>query len=218
MEGADRQRPAADGIREGTAVIRLSQSVAAMSVQPILRILSEYRIFPDGTIRIGVSAEKDSQIGTLPRIGLRMFLDRALDTVEYYGVGPWESYADKCRAGRHGFFRAAVADLHEDYIRPQENGSHCDCDYVRLNGGGLVLAVAAADGNRFSFNASPYTQEELEAKRHNYELEPCGDTVLCIDHRMAGIGSKSCGPDLSEEYRVSAGDYRFAFFIKPVTA
>ena len=205
-------------IREGTAVIRLRQSVAAMSVQPILRILSEYCIYPDGMIRIIVSAEKDSQIDTLPRIGLRIFLDRALDKVDYYGIGPWESYADKCRSGRHGLFQATVADLHEDYIRPQENGSHCDCDYVRLNGGGLVLTVAAADGNSFSFNASPYTQEELEAKKHNYELEPCGDTVLCIDHRMAGIGSKSCGPDLSEEYRVNAGAYRFAFFIKPETA
>ena len=58
-------------------------------------------------------------------------------------------------------------------------------------------------------------QEELEQKRHNYELEPCGSTVLCIDHRMAGIGSKSCGPDLSEQYRVDEDTYRFAFLIRP---
>jgi beta-galactosidase len=67
----------------------------------------------------------------------------------------------------------------------------------------------------FSFNASVYTQEELESKRHNYELVPCGSTVLCLDHKLAGIGSKSCGPDLSEKYRVCSDTFRFSFVLKP---
>ena len=202
--------------KEGASVvICVRQSVAAMSVQPILRIESEYRIRSDGAIRMEIQAVKDPQIETLPRIGLRMFLDPVLDRVEYYGIGPYESYIDKCRSGRHGIFRSQVEDLHEDYIRPQENGSHCGCDYVRLTGGGSALSVVSGDGNTFSFNASVYTQEELEKKRHNYELEKCGDTVLCIDHKMAGIGSKSCGPDLSEEYRVDEERYRFSFWLYP---
>ena len=202
---------------ENTAVIMVNQAVAAVSVQPVLRVRAEYRVFPDGMIRADIRAEKDSQIETLPRIGFRAFLDPLLDTVEYFGIGPHESYQDKCRSGRHALFCAAVADLHEDYIRPQENGSHCGCDYVRLTGGGLALTVAGVDGHTFSFNASLYTQEELEAKQHNYELEPCGDTVLCVDHRMAGIGSKSCGPDLSPEYRVDEDTWEFGFLLKPET-
>ena len=55
----------------------------------------------------------------------------------------------------------------------------------------------------------------LEYKKHNYELVPCGSTVLCLDHKMAGIGSKSCGPDLSEEYRISDETFRFGFMLKP---
>ena len=198
-------------------VILATQAVAAVSVQPVLRIRAEYRIFPDGTIRADIRADKDRQIETLPRLGFRIFLDPALDTVDYFGIGPWESYPDKCHSGKHALFRAAVADLHEDYIRPQENGSHCGCDYVRLTGDDLALTVAGIDGNTFSFNASLYTQEELETKRHDYELEPCGDTVLCIDHRMAGIGSKSCGPDLSPEYRIDDDTCRFGFLLKPET-
>ena len=38
-----------------------------------------------------------------------------------------------------------------------------------------------------------------------------------LDHRMAGIGSKSCGPDLSEEYRVDADSYHFVFLMRPDT-
>ena len=201
-------------ILNGSAVIRLRQSVAAVSVQPILRVFSEYRIYPDGTIRMEFFAKKDSQIGTLPRIGLRLFLDASLNQTEYYGIGPRESYVDKHHGGKHGLFRSSVAELHEDYIRPQENGSHFDCDYVRLTGCGLSFTAAAADRNTFSFNASVFTQEELETKHHNYELEPCRDTVLCIDHQMAGIGSASCGPALSPEYRIDSDEYQFAFLFK----
>ena len=195
-------------------VVRIRQSVAAMSVQPILRIEAICSIYPDGSIRMEIAAEKDREFLTLPRIGLRLFLDPALGEVTYYGIGPHESYIDKCRSGKHGTYQSSVADLLEDYIRPQENGSHTGCDYVRLEGDGLAFTAATGDENTFSFNASVYTQEELETKRHNYELTPCGSTVLCIDHKMAGIGSKSCGPDLSEEYRVDADIYHFVFLIK----
>jgi len=205
-------------IMEEVAVIRLLQSVGAMSVPPVLRIDTEYHIRPDGTVRMNFRAVKDPQFKTLPRIGLRLFLDPRLDTAEYFGIGPYESYVDKCRGGRHGIFRSAIKDLHEDYIRPQENGSHCDCSYVRLTGNGLSFTAATLCDSTFSFNASVYTQEELEAKRHNYELEPCGATVLCLDHKMAGIGSKSCGPDLSPEYRVNADEYRFDFIIRPCSS
>ncbi len=150
------------------------------------------------------------------KIGLRLFLPAAMRQVSYFGMGPCETYIDKHHAGYHGVFRSTVSDLQEDYIRPQENGSHYDCDYVTVKGAGISLTAATGDpGQTFSFNASVYTQEELESKRHNYELVPCGSTVLCLDHKLAGIGSKSCGPDLSEKYRVCSDTFRFSFVLKP---
>ena len=56
-----------------------------------------------------------------------------------------ENYIDKHRAGHHGYFKGTVESMHEDYIRPQENGSHYDCDFVTVHGKGLRLTVAAAD-------------------------------------------------------------------------
>ena len=198
----------------------IRQSVAAMSVQPILRISNRTTVFPDGRILLDIKAVKDPEIETLPRIGLRLFLSEDMNQVSYYGMGPGETYIDKHHSGHHGSFKGTAASMHEDYIRPQENGSHYDCDYVSLRGGetGLTVACGDADSNQtFSFNASVFTQEELEHKRHNYELEPCGSTVLCIDHQVAGIGSKSCGPDLLPEYSVCSDEYHFTFMIKPET-
>ena len=111
-----------------------------------------------------------------------MFLDSTMRDVTYYGIGPNESYIDKRRSGRHGLFRSSVEDLHEDYIRPQENGSHADCDYLRIEGSGLALTLASGDENTFSFNASVYTQEisrsllslkHIETGRHILPAHAC---------------------------------------------
>ena len=196
--------------------IRILQSLGSMSVQPVLRMDNKITVYGDGRIRLDVKADKDPEIETLPRIGLRLFLPASMKHVSWYGMGPCETYIDKHHSGYHGLFKAQVPELQEDYIRPQENGSHFDCDYVSIKSADLALTAASGDaGQTFSFNASVYTQEELESRKHNYELEPCGSTVLCLDHRMAGIGSKSCGPDLPEKYRVCSDSYRFSFLLRP---
>ena len=150
----------------------------------------------------------------MPRFGLRLFLPETMEQVSYYGMGPNDSYQDKHRASWHGEFTAAVDELNEDYIRPQENGSHWDCDFVTLAGEGLSLT--AVSPKSFSFNASRYTQEELTNKAHNYELEKCGSTVLCLDYELNGIGSFSCGPRLLDAYRFD--DEQFCFNLKLIPA
>ena len=163
------------------------------------------------TIGRGLSVAFDftatRKIFMLPRIGLRLFLDKSFDKVEYFGYGPTESYIDKHQATWLGKFKANVSDLYEPYIRPQENSSHYGCRYVKLTGRKLSLICSGSDPKtgkckNISFNASEYTQEELWTKRHNFELEKSGYTVFCIDYKMAGVGSNSCGPALATKYRI----------------
>ncbi len=149
----------------------------------------------------------------LPRLGLRMRLPKNMNQVEYFGYGPYESYIDKHRASRLGRFSAHVSAMHEDYIRPQENGSHFACEYVAVKDRTRRLSVY--NETPFSFNLSEYTEEELTAKAHNYELEKSGQTILCVDYRQSGIGSGSCGPQLAREYRLDATHYSYGFHIRP---
>ena len=197
------------------AEIAVKQSAGAMSVQPVMRMDTVWKIDGNGALTLRVSAEKDHFISTLPRIGIRMFLKKWLKQISYFGMGPMESYIDKHQAARHDAFTANLGELHEPYIRPQENGSHYDCDYVSLRGKGICINIISADDKTFSFNASRYTQEELEAKAHEHELEACESTVLCIDHLMAGVGSASCGPELQKKYRIDEDSYSFAFTMFP---
>ena len=188
-------------------------SVVAETVQKILDVTITWKIDASGKIDADIEATKDGEFPDLPRFGVRMFLDKKLSDARYFGMGPQESYRDKHQAASHGLYRANVRDLHEDYIRPQENGSHYDCEYVELNNSRYGIVVSAE--NAFSFNASYYTQEELEKKTHNYELIESDSVVFCVDYALNGIGSNSCGPVVLDQYRFDDVLFRFQFTLIP---
>lgn len=188
-------------------------AVVADTVQKILDVEMTWKINEDGKIEAVIEAVKDKEFPELPRFGIRMFLNKKMNEVTYFGMGPQESYRDKHQASCHGLFRSKVAQMHEDYIRPQENGSHYDCDYVEITSG--QYGIAAVSNDSFSFNVSVYTQEELERALHNYELEESDSTVFCMDYAMNGIGSNSCGPDVLDKYRFAEEAFRFQFELIP---
>ena len=188
-------------------------SVVAETVQKILDVTITWKIEAAGKIDADIAVTKDDEFPDLPRFGVRMFLDKKLSAARYFGMGPQESYCDKHQAASHGLYHANVDDLHEDYIRPQENGSHYDCEYVELNNSRYGIVVSAE--NAFSFNASYYTQEELEKKTHNYELTESDSVVFCVDYALNGIGSNSCGPVVLDQYRFDDVLFRFQFTLIP---
>mgnify|MGYP005915656953 FL=1 len=188
-------------------------SVVAETVQKILDVTITWKIEAAGKIDADIAVTKDDEFPDLPRFGVRMFLDKKLSAVRYFGMGPQESYCDKHQAASHGLYQANVDDLHEDYIRPQENGSHYDCEYVELNNSRYGIVASAEKA--FSFNASYYTQEELEKKTHNYELIESDSVVFCVDYALNGIGSNSCGPVVLDQYRFDDVLFRFQFTLIP---
>ena len=183
----------------GEIKIYSDASIAAVSVQKFMDIELEWRVSAKGAVTANMKVKRKMEFPELPRLGLRLFLPNELEKVSYYGLGPTENYMDKRNAVWHGLFEDTVSAMHEDYIRPQENGAHSDCDFVALESEGLCVTVVAPEG--MSFNVSHFTQEELTEKGHNFELEECGSTVLCLDYRHNGIGSNSCGPVLLDKYR-----------------
>ena len=188
-------------IADENGCVRLTTefSMAAPHLPPVVRGKAEWLVKPNGEISLVCDALRRLQDPFLPRFGLRLFLPKGMDQVCYFGYGPGESYIDKRRSTFRNLHKSAVSAMHEDYLMPQENGSHYDCSMLQLGDGETSLQIT---GESFSFSASPYTQEELASKKHNFELETCGMTVLCVDGYQGGVGSNSCGPELAPEYRV----------------
>ena len=187
--------------------------IAAICVQKFLDLDVTWTVANNGSVDLALHAQRNTVFPELPRFGLRLFLPQEMSQVNYYGMGPMECYCDKHHAASHNSYTATVWQLHEDYIRPQENGSHFDCDYVMLAGDAVRLTAVGTQP--FSFNASHYTQEELTRKAHNYELEPCSSTILCLDYAQNGIGSESCGPRLLEQYRLDDATFNFGLRLFP---
>lgn len=172
-----------------------------------------YHVFADGTLKVKCKTTINEKMPEyLPRFGLRMILNKNFQNVEYFGYGPYESYIDTHHASKMGIYSAKVNNMMTHYIRPQENGNHYNCRYVKLENDKTIITV---NGDKFDFSALPFTQEELESVKHDNDLPASKHTVLCIDYLNSGIGSNSCGPVLAEQYRLNKGDFTFTFSITP---
>lgn len=198
-------------LSDNVAEITLRQSYGWSIHQPVCNMDVKYRISANG-LDIESKAEFSNKVTFLPRFGIRLFMPKDFDKVEYFGYGPYESYIDKHQASYMGSFSAKISDMHEDYIRPQENGSHYGCRYMTLTDGATEISFTAPES--FSFNASEYTEEELANKRHNFELQKCESNVICVDSAMAGVGSNACGPVLAEKYKLPLPEISMKLNIK----
>ena len=193
----------------GFVTIESKLTLGALYMQPVLTVEAIWTIQATGAIDVELKVNKNPVFPYLPRFGVRMFLPKSMQQVTYCGMGPNESYVDKHQSSYHGVFENTVKELHEDYLRPQENGSHYDCDYVKLSDNNCTMRIVSKEA--FSFNASVYTQEELMSKAHNYELVESEYTVLCIDYAQSGVGSNSCGPRLAPQYQLDENEFTFTF-------
>lgn len=194
-------------IENNSAIIRVKFAMGGLSVEKALTADAQWHIYSDGTIDLSIDVKRNDALPYLPRFGLKMGLPRKWQNVCYYGYGPYESYIDKHHASWLEEFETTVTDLHEDYIKPQENGNHYGCRRLTVSSKGKKLMVNAP--RPFEFNISNYTIEELSSKKHNYELVPEDYVTLCIDYQNSGVGSNSCGPELLNKYRLDDASFHF---------
>lgn len=195
------------------AEIACRLGIGALTIKPFVTVEALWTVDGAGHISCRLNGERDTQFAFLPRFGLRMFMPKSFGEVEYYGYGPGESYIDKHRSCRLGVYASPVAEQTEHYLKPQENGSHFGCRWAAVKENGCTLKALSPDS--FSINVSRYTQEELAAKKHDYELTPAEETVFCLDYKMSGVGSNSCGPLLLDDYQLREEKFSFRFALLP---
>ena len=198
--------------QESAVEITFKLGLVAVSKARILTLNVVYRIEQNGLFRINIHAEKKTHLPFLPRFGLRFFLNQGFNQVEYVGYGPTESYLDKHHATALGRYKTTPESNHVPYLKPQENGSHYGCTEVKVANSSDCFTVQSH--TPFSMNVSPYSQEELGCKKHQYDLEKSGSTILCVDYKMSGVGSNSCGPALKEQYRLNETEWDWSILLQ----
>lgn len=176
--------------------------LTAVALQPIGELYAKYTVSNTGILDVNIQLTRNLQMPWLPRFGICLELPVSMNEVTYFGYGPFESYCDKHHSSYMGLFHSSVNELFENYVNPQENGSHWNCEYLSLKDTNKMITVTSQ--KPFTFNASPYTPQELTLKTHSYQLIPSDKTILCLDCQHSGIGSASCGPNLNEKYQINS--------------
>lgn len=189
---------------------------------PVVRTDMTYQVYGDGSVRVKtVFTPLWENLPPLPRLGLQMALPETLNTALWFGRGPHENYPDMQESALVALYEKDIDELHENYVRPQENGARGDVRalaVVDARGAGLLFAAETVFGGGFSFNLHDYTDEALDEAKHPHEIEPADLSVLSIDYRQHGVGSNICGPEPEEQYKLYLkAPETFTFVMKPYT-
>jgi beta-galactosidase len=167
----------------------------------------------------GLLVENEVLVGPelvdLPRVGVVLVLPPAFEQLEWFGLGPLESYSDRKASATVGRFCSTVSAQYVPYILPQEHGHRSDARTLALTtdeGFGIEVQGRPTIG----FSASHFTADDLYAARHTCDLEPRPEVVLSLDHAQRGLGTASCGPDTGHRHRLVEPSYRFSYVLRPL--
>ena len=172
------------------------------------------------TLRSQISSDKPSLV--LGRLGYLMQVPARLSHLTYYGRGPEENYSDRYTCAFVGIYSGPVSEQVSNYTKPQDMANHEQVRWAALTRGrhGVVFEAAHnslrqsdSDAPVFSLQALPYRAVDLVEAAHAYELPAPGDTWLCLDAAVTGLGGASCGPAPLEEDLVHS-DATFGFTIR----
>ena len=159
------------------------------------------------TLRVKLDPPFDKKLkAEIARFGLLFEMPEEFRNVAYYGLGEKENLPDFRAQSTMGIFETTVSAMHEDYIRPQDNGNHTGTRWLKLTdeaGAGWMLFREEKD---FTFNAHPYTQKLLQKARHREDLYDEHTTAVSVDGFTRGAGTNSCGPEPWKNFVISARD------------
>ncbi len=184
-------------------------------------VTSQWIANDDGSVELIQTYQPEGELPDLARLGIQLALPKQLRNLTWYGLGPDETYPDRLIETRYGLWKGTVDQQYTHYPKPQDGGNHMGTTLLSLldaKGHGLrITALPVKDSRRqtfrtpwsndgtpgFTFQALPYTPEELGSKRNDYQLETAEQVILNLDCAILGIGNGSCGPGVLQEFALN---------------
>ena len=177
------------------------------------------------------------------RFGLEFAMPGQYETLDFFGLGPWENYADRYSSALMGHYVQSVSDqYHYGYARTQESGTHTGLRWMRLlDAAGTGLEIGAPEP--FSGSALPFSRQVLDVSQpdprprpnatntqagnaqHSLELKAVayendrsrGETFVHFEAVQMGVGgTNSWGATPLAKYMIPAQERNFSFWLKPV--
>lgn len=175
-----------------------------------------YIVYGTGEIKVKSSLKPNSSMGELNRFGMQMVLPEGYENIEWYGRGPKENYNDRKTGYDVGVYKSTAEDDFFPYMDPQDTGNKTDVRWIALTKEGESTGLLVTADGLMEASALHFSAEDLNSKRHPYELTPRAETVLNINCTSRGIGNASCGPGPLEQYLMKANEtYSYSYNIIP---
>jgi beta-galactosidase len=197
---------------EGAVVVTIVQTAGCAAADDAFAHRHSYAITPDGRMRVSNSFHVDDSFADLPRLGVTLIAPAGFEAVEWFGVGPGDTYSDRDRAGWIGRFEGTASGAYVPYVVPQEHGNRTGLRWLALRGDGAGMRFTPAKPCEGS--VSHFTAEDLTAATHAHQLTPRPEVLVNLDVGQRGLGTASCGPDTLEAYRLGPGEYELTFDIE----
>lgn len=189
------------------------------------RFETRYTMRGDGSLAVdGHFTPLSPDLPEMMRVGLEFAMPTRFDTVQWFGRGPHESYADRKSGAMIGLWQGAIADQYHDFIRPQDTGTKTDVRWMQLSGGNEP-ALRVTGTTPLTMNVLAFPYEDLRRKppgvAKSSDIVPHDHVTLLVDAVQAGLGGDttwdSHGRPLPP-YRVLPIERRFGFVLRPQAA
>ena len=187
-----------------------------MPTEPKSACELQYEVFGDGVIQTTLQYSAVKGLPDMPEFGVLFKLNADYDHVQWYGLGPEETYIDRQKGAKLGIYRKTVQENLAKYLVPQECGNKCGVRWAKVTdrkGRGMEFF-----GDELSVNVLPFTPHELENAEHPYELPEVHYTVVRVALQQMGIaGDDSWGAKTHEEYLLpKEKDLSFTFCFRGI--
>lgn len=171
-------------------------------------------IYADGTVDLKVTITPRGS-NKLRRLGVEMNFDKAFTDYQYTARGPWENYVDRCEGSFFGSYASTTERSLVPYSRTQSQGNHMGLRTLKLSDGKGALLRIDTEG-QVDFSYLPYSDRELLAVQHYWELGKSQHNVAHFDVYQEGVGNGSCGPGTIEKYKCpKSGAYHYKLRFRP---
>jgi len=154
-------------------------------------------------------------IPLIPKFGMRVRIPETYSTIDWYGRGPYENYSDRKTASLIGLYNSSLKNFITNYPAPQDNANRCDVRWFSLSTpNDNTLKITGLQP--LNFRAWPYTEDDLENTRHDYQLPKRDFINLNIDLNIHGVGGDDTWGSKTMEKYTNPGNkpYHFGFIME----
>jgi beta-galactosidase len=175
-----------------------------------------YQLNGEGKLQVEADyAPLSDTIPLIPKFGMRVRLPNDYRTINWYGRGPYENYPDRKTGSLIGLYHSQLSNFITPYPAPQDNANRCDVRWVALSTQNNK-AIKLTGLQPLCFRVWPYTEEDLEDTRHDYQL-PIRDFInLNIDLNIHGVGGDDTWGAKTMEKYTNPGNkpYHYGFILE----